>query len=175
ASTDPKDRLAGIRENRSLLDFATDDVSGLLRGLGPSDRTKLTEYLDAIRDIERRIHVAEEQSSRELPMVSRPVGIPATFEEHAKLMYDLQVLAYQCDLTRVTTFMQGHEQTTRTYPEIGIADAHHPLTHHGGNEEKIAKVIRINIFHIKMFAYFLDKLKSTPDGDGSLLDHSVIV
>jgi hypothetical protein len=173
-STDSKERLARIRRDRSILDFVTQDAAGFMRGLGSSDCTKLTEYLDAIRDVERRIQLAEEQASRKLPMAKRPVGIPATFEEHAKLMFDLQVLAYQCDLTRVTTFMMGHEQTTRTYAEIGIADAHHPLTHHGGDAAKIAKVIQINIFHAKMFAYFLEKLRSTPDGDGSLLDHSMI-
>jgi hypothetical protein len=175
-STDPRVRLAGIRSDHSILDFVTQDMADLLRGVGPSDRSKLSEYLDAIRDVERRIQLAEEQSSRKLPTLERPVGgIPATFEEHAKLMYDLQVLAYQCDLTRVTTFMVGHEQTTRTYAEIGIPDSHHPLTHHGGNAEKIAKVIRINMFHAKLFAYFLEKLRSTRDGDGSLLDHVMIV
>jgi hypothetical protein len=174
-STDPKARLIRIRRDHSILDYATHTLVSLMQGLGPSDCTKLTEYLDAIRDVERRIQLAEEQASRKLPTLERPVGIPATFEEHAKLMFDLQVLAYQCDLTRVTTFMIGHEQTTRTYAEIGIPDAHHPLTHHGGDAEKIAKVIQINIFHAKMFAYFLEKLRSTPDGDGSLLDHSIIV
>jgi hypothetical protein len=174
-STDPKERLARIRSDRSILDFATQSVARLLKGVGPSDRTKLTEYLDAVRDVERRIQLAEEQASRKPPMLERPIGIPATLEEHAKLMFDLQVLAYQCDLTRVATFMMGHEQTTRSYSEIGIPDAHHPLTHHGGDTEKIAKVIRINIFHAKMFAYFLEKLRSTPDGDGSLLDHSVVL
>jgi len=174
-STDPKERLARIRSDRSILDSLGPDVNGLLRGLGSGDSAKITEYLDAIRDVERRIHLAEEQSSRQLPMVERPFGIPATFEEHAKLMYDLQALAYQCDLTRVTTFMLGHETTTRAYPELGIPDSHHPLTHHGGDPDKIAKVIKINTHHIKMLAYFLDKLKSTPDGDGSLLDHTIIL
>jgi Protein of unknown function (DUF1552) len=174
-STDPKERLARIQRNRSVLDSAMQAVAELVRGIGASDCTKLTEYLDAIRDVERRIQLAEEQASRKLPMLERPVGIPATFEEHAKLMFDLQALAYQCDLTRVTTFMIGHEQTTRTYSEIGIPDAHHPLTHHGGDAAKIAKVIKINIYHAKMFAYFLEKLQSTPDGDGSLLDHCIIV
>jgi uncharacterized protein DUF1552 len=175
-STDPKERLARIRSQRSLLDFVTEDVADVMSSVGQSDRSKITEYLDAIRDVERRIQLAEQQSSRKLPVVDRPTGgIPATFEEHAKLMFDLQVLAYQCDLTRVTTFMMGHEQTTRTYPEIGVPDSHHPLTHHDGDPDKIAKVIRINLFHTKLLAYFLDKLRSTPDGDGSLLDHSLIL
>jgi hypothetical protein len=174
-STDPKERLSRIRKERSILDFVTDDVSRLLRGLGPSDATKVTEYLDAIRDVERRIQVAEAQSSQELPVLERPVSLPATFKEHAELMFDLQVIALQCDLTRIITFMMGHEQTNRAYSEIGIPDSHHPVTHHGGNAEKIAKVIKINTFHIQSFAYFLQKLRSTPDGNGNLLDHSMIV
>src|SRR2546425_6015 len=120
-STDPKVRLARIRSERSILDSLFQDASGILRGLGSSDRTKVTEYLDAIRDVERRIQLAEEQSSRDLPVVERPMGgIPATFEEHAKLMLDLQALAFQTDMTRVATFMLGHETTTRSYPELGI-------------------------------------------------------
>lgn len=174
-STDPKDRLARIRKERSILDYATESLNGVMKGIGPSDQSKLTEYLDAIRDVERRIQLAEEQSSRKLPLVERPASIPATYEEHAKVMYDLQALAFQCDLTRVSTFMMGHEQTYRTYAEIGIPDSHHPLTHHGGDPDKIAKVIQINKFHAKLFAYFLNKLRSTPDGDGCLLDHCVIL
>ncbi|MBI4464009.1 MAG: DUF1552 domain-containing protein [Acidobacteria bacterium] len=174
-STDPAERLTRGREDRSLLDSAIRDAARLLAMLGPNDRAKLTEYLDAIRDVERRIQMAEEQASQELPMLDRPVGIPATFEEHVKLLFDLQVLAYQCDMTRVITFYMGREQSTRTYPEIGIADPHHPLTHHSGDAVKIAKVIQINSYHTKMFAYFLEKLRSTPDGDGSLLDHLMIV
>jgi hypothetical protein len=174
-STDPKLRRAQIEGQHSILDFVTQSVTDLLKSLGSSDRTKLTEYLDAIRDVERRIEIAEKQASKELPMLDRPVGIPASFREHAKLMYDLQVLAFQCDLTRITTFMKGHEQSFRPYAEIGIPDAHHPLTHHGGSTEKKIKVTRINTFHVEMLAYFLEKLRSTPDGDGSLLDHSVIV
>lgn len=174
-STDPKVRRAQIEGQRSILDFVTQGVTDLLKSLGSSDRTKLAEYLDAIRDVERRIEVAEKQTSQELPTVDRPIGIPATFREHAKLMYDLQVLAFQCDLTRITTFMKGHEQSFRPYAEIGIPDAHHPLTHHGGSAEKKVKVTRINTFHVEMLAYFLERLRSTPDGDGSLLDHSVIV
>ena len=174
-STDPKERLTRIQEDRSILDSATQDVARFVTRLGPSDRAKLTEYLDAIRDVERRIQMAEEQASQEPPLLDRPVGIPATFSEHAKLMFDLQVLAYQCDLTRVITFMMSRELSTRSYPEIGIADPHHPLTHHAGDPEKIAKVSQINMFHVKTFAYFLEKMRSTPDGDGSLLDHSMIV
>lgn len=175
-STDPKQRLARFQMQHSILDSLSQDVNGLVRGLGASDTSKLTEYLDAIRDVERRIQLAEEQSSRNLPVVDRPMGgIPARFDDHAKLMFDMQTLAYQCDLTRITTFMMGHETTTRAYPEIGIPDSHHPLTHHGGDKEKIAKVLKINTFHTTMLAYFLQKLSSVQDGDGCLLDHCIIL
>ena len=174
-STNAADRLARIREDRSILDFVNESVSQLLTGLGPSDQTKLTEYLDAVRDIERRIQLAEAQSARELPAVERPAGVPPTFEEHAKLMFDLQVLAYQSDITRVGTFMLGREQNTRVYAELGISDAYHPLTHHQGDPQKIAKVLEIDILHTKAVAYFMERMRSTPDGDGSLLDHSMIV
>jgi len=174
-TTDPAERLARIKKDRSILDAVTQDVARLQTGLGPTDRRKLTEYLDAVRDVERRIQKAEQQSSQELPTFARPVGIPATFEEHYQLMADLQVLAFQADKTRVTTFLVAHEQSTRPYPEIGISDPHHPLTHHSGNQEKIAKVIQINLYHAKMFSYYLEKMRSTPDGDGSLLDHSMII
>jgi len=174
-STDPISRLTRIREDRSILDVVNQKVARLEKDLGSSDRTKLDQYLDAIRDVERRIQKAEEQSGRELPVINQPAGVPATFEEHAKLMYDLQALAYQADLTRVISFMVAHESSTRAYPEIGVPDAHHPLSHHGGNPEKIALLIKVNIFHAKMFAYYLDKLAATPDGDGSLLDHVMIM
>jgi hypothetical protein len=175
-STDPKVRVARMKMQSSILDSLSEDVKGLVKGLGSSDSSKLTEYLDAIRDVERRIQLAEEQSSRNMPVVDRPMGgIPSTFGEHAKLMFDLQALAYQCDLTRVTTFMMGHETTTRAYPELGIPDSHHPLTHHGGDAEKMAKVLKINTFHTTMLAQFLDKLNSTPEGDGCLLDHCVVL
>jgi hypothetical protein len=174
-TTNPAERIARIRKDRSILDAVSQDVARLVTGLGPTDRRKLTEYLDAVRDVERRIQKAEEQSSQELPSMTRPVGIPATFEEHYKLMADLQALAFQADKTRVITFLVAHEQSTRAYPEIGIPDPHHPLTHHSGDQEKIAKVVQIQTYHAKMFAYFLEKMRSTPDGDGSLLDHMMIV
>ena len=174
-STDPAERLVRIQKNRSLLDSVIEAAAQLQRRLGASDRAKVSEYLDAIRDVERRIHMAEEQSSRELPLVERPSGIPAAFDEHAKLMFDLQVLAFQCDLTRMVTFMMGREQSDRTFRECGVPDAHHGLTHHQNDPVKIAKVAKINILHSQMFAYLLEKLQSTPDGDGSLLDHSMIV
>ena len=174
-STDPAARLARIQEDRSILDAVTQKVGRLHRELGPRDRTKLDQYLEAIRDVERRVRMAEEQSGRSLPVMDQPGGIPTTFEEHAKLMYDLQLLAFQADLTRVISFMVAHESSTRAYPEIGVPDAHHPLSHHGGNAEKIAMLIKVNMYHMKMFAYYVDRLAATPDGDGSLLDHVTIM
>ena len=143
--------------------------------LGAGDRVKLSQYLDSVRDIERRIQRAEQDIDQVLPVVERPVGVPPTYEEYAKLMFDLQVLAYQADLTRVITFMLGREISLRPYPEIGVPDPHHPLTHHMGDPEKIQKVAKINLFHNQMFAYYLDKLHGTPDGDGSLLDHMIVL
>ena len=174
-STDPAERRARLRKDRSILDLVTQDVARLQTRLGARDRAKLTEYLDSIRDIERRIQIAEDQSSRELPSVERPVGVPPTFTAHCKLMTDLQILAFQTDMTRVITFMMGREQNTRVYNELGIKDAYHPLSHHQNNPDKIAQVHQIDILHSQMFAYFLEKMRSTPDGDGSLLDHSMVV
>jgi len=174
ASTDIAEQKAVLRRSNSILDSLREATGDLLRQLGPNDRTKLSEYLDSVRDIERRIEVAEQQSSRELPLMQRPAGVPDTFEEHAKLMFDLQVLAFQADLTRMITFMMGREKTERPYPEIGVPDAHHPLTHHGGDRQKIEKVVQIEALHSKVFAYYLNKLQSTPDGEGSLLDHLII-
>jgi hypothetical protein len=174
-TSDPAERLSRIQKDRSLLDSLVGDVARFEAKLGAADRAKLDGYLESIRDVERRIQRAEEQASREVPTLERPIGTPATFEEHAKLMFDFQVLAYQCDLTRVTTIMMAKESSGRAYPEIGIPDPHHPLTHHQGDAEKIGKVVKINSYHIKTFAYFLEKLRSIPDGDGNLLDHSVIL
>ncbi|MSO46167.1 MAG: DUF1552 domain-containing protein [Acidobacteria bacterium] len=176
-TTDRSVRLARIRRDRSLLDSIAQDVADLQRGLGAGDRDKLAEYLDAVRDVERRVTMAEQQSEREVPTLERPVGIPASYEDHAKLMFDLQVLAFQSDLTRVTTFMMGREGTygSRPYPEIGIVDMHHTLSHHQNDADKIAKLVQINRYHMTMFAYFLEKLRSTPDGDGNLLDHSALM
>jgi hypothetical protein len=173
-STDAREQRASFRRNRSILDSVNDAMADLARELGPADRTKLAEYTHSIRDIERRIEVTERQSSRELPWVERPVGIPATYQEHAKLMADLQVLAFQADITRVITFMMGREKTNRPFPEIGIADAHHPLTHHAGNQSKIDKVLQIEALQSELFAYYVEKLQATADGDGSLLDHSIV-
>jgi hypothetical protein len=174
-STDARTRLARIRQDRSVLDSVRDEVAHLQGALGAGDRTKLVEYLEAIRDVERRIQKAEEQSDKELPVVEHPAGIPATYDEHVKLMCDLQVLAYQVDLTRVVTFMLGREFSGVTYPQIGVPDAHHPITHHQQEVEKVAKVAKINHYHVTQFAYLLEKLQSTPDGDGSLLDHTIMM
>jgi hypothetical protein len=176
ASTDPSARLARIESDRSLLDSVTEKVADLQRGLGAPDRVKLAEYLEAVRDIERRIQKAEGQSARELPLVDAPSGsIPASFDDYAKVMLDLQVLAYQSDLTRVITFMIGKELSNRTYPEIGVPDPHHPLSHHQNDPQKLEKLSRVNILHAQLFAYYLEKLASTPDGDGSLLDQIVLL
>ena len=174
-STNPAERRDRIEEDRSILDFLSEDVGRILPTIGPSDRSKLTEYFDAIRDIERRVQMAETQSGRELPTVERPIGIPETFSEHVKLLMDLQILALQTDLTRVSTFMMGRESNPRVYSELGISDSYHPLTHHQHDPAKIAKCIQIDTLHTKLLAYFLDKLRSTHDGDGSLLDHTMLI
>jgi hypothetical protein len=174
-STDPAMWRLRRQEDRSILDGLTRKVSRLKQELGPGDRSKLDEYVEAIRDVERRIQKAEEQSARELPAIDQPAGVPSSFEEHAKLMFDLQALAYQADLTRVSTFMMSHETSQRAYPEIGVPDAHHPLSHHGGDAEKIAKLVKVNLYHARLFAYYVEKLRSTADGEGSLLDHVTII
>lgn len=174
-STDSADRLASLREQRTILDFVRGDLARLRADLGAADRRKLEEYVHSIRDLERRIDRAEAQSDMPLPKVDRPGGVPGNFTAHAKLMIDLQVLAFQADLTRVTTFMIGREGTWRSYPDIGVPDAHHAMTHHSHDPEKIAKVILINKHHVAMFAYMLERMRSIPDGDGTLLDHSMLV
>ena len=173
-STDPKVRRARMREQSSILDAVSEDVSRLSRSLGQSDRVKVGAYLDAVRDVERRIELAG-QDDQEVPTAARPMGVPASFAEHAALMYDLQLLAYQTDRTRVITFMIGHELSGRTYPEAEVYEAHHPLSHHKEVPETLAKLTRINTHHVSLFASFLEKLRSTPDGDGSLLDHVMIM
>lgn len=171
ASTDPKVRLARLRQQRSVLDSVSEEVAHLQGTLPQSDRMKLTEYLEAVRDVEQRIQIAEAQSDQELPLVDHPAGIPARWEDHVNLMFDLQVLAFQCDFTRVITLMLGHEHSGMTYPQIGVPDAHHPISHHQQEPEKVAKVAKINAYHVQMFARLLQKLQATPDGDGTLLDH----
>ena len=175
SSTDPKARRARIRQDKSVLDSVIEEAATLKGSLGPGDGVKLVEYLDAIRDVERRIQRAEEQSGRELPLVDHPAGVPDSFDDHVKLMCDLQVLAYQADLTRVVTFMLGREFSGVTYPQIGVPDAHHPITHHQQEPEKIVKVAKINAYQVTKFAYLLDRLRATPDGDGTLLDHATLI
>jgi hypothetical protein len=174
-STDPKARRARIAQDKSVLDSVIEEASTLKGSLGQNDRVKIVEYLDAIRDVERRIQRAEEQSARELPIVEHPAGVPATFDDHVQLMCDLQVLAYQADLTRVVTFMLGREFSGVTYPQIGVPDAHHPITHHQQEPEKIVKVAKINAYQVTKFAYLLERMRATPDGDGSLLDHATLI
>ncbi len=174
-STDPKVRLARLRENRSILDALIQDVARLRKRLASADRGKIDQYLEAIRDVERRIQMAEAQSDRELPDLAGPVGTPEKFSDYYKLLVDLQVLAWQSDMTRVCTFQIGHEMSNRAYPELGFGDSHHSVTHHQGDTEKIEKTIQVNIFHAQMLSYYLEKLQSTPDGDGSLLDHSILL
>ena len=170
----PEQRRAALSRKASLLDWVREDANRLQAELGPADRTKVGQYLDSIREVERRIQNAEQAATeRELPDLDRPVGVPVKYADHAKLMFDLQVLALQADITRVVTFQLARETSTRTYPEAGVPEPHHPLTHHGNNPEKIAKVAKINAFHVSLFAAFLEKLKATQDGDGSLLDHSL--
>jgi Protein of unknown function (DUF1552) len=167
-------RLAELRKSGSILDWMTDDMARLRRELGPGDRTKLTQYLDSVREVERRIQRAEQQSDQTLlPDLERPVTVPAIWEDHVKLMFDLQVLALQADMTRIITFQLARETSTRTYPQIGVPEPHHPVSHHTNNPEKLVKLAKINAYHVSLFGYLVEKLHETPDGDGSLLDHSI--
>lgn len=174
-STDARVRAARLKQDRSLIDSVNDRVSQLQRKLGAADNRKVDDYLAALRDVERRIQKAEEQSSKELPDVHQPAGIPDGFDEQVRLLYDLQLLAYQSDLTRVITFLYGREQTGRPYPQIGVPEPHHPLTHHQNDPVKMEKCTRIQRHHIALFAEYLEKLQKTPDGDGSLLDHVILL
>ena len=172
----PDERLDRMKRKRSLLDRVNSDLARLQRSLGPSDRLRISEYLDAVREVERRIQMAEEQNSNStLPVPNRPIGIPSQYDDHLRLLYDLQWLAYQGDLTRVFSLMYGRELNSRSYPEIGISEPHHGLSHHGDRPEQIEKFSRLNTYQVQLFAYFLDKLRSTPDGDGNLLDHTILL
>jgi Protein of unknown function (DUF1552) len=174
-TTDPQVRSSLREDDRSILDVVNGSVKRLRAKLGGPDRGKIDQYLDAVRDVERRMQLAEAQGDRDLPQLTAPVGIPGVFSDYYKLMADLMVLAWQTDMTRICTFQIGHEMSGRAYPELGFGDSHHSVTHHHGDPEKIAKTAQINTFHTKMLAYYLDKLRSTSDGDGSLLDHSMIL
>jgi len=174
-STDWKAREARLRQRKSILDSVTEKLASLRRDLGNGDRTKIDEYSESVRDVERRIAKAEEQSDLELPALEQPQGAPPVFEDHLALMLDLQLLAFQSDLTRIVTFMIGKEQSARPYPQIGVPEAHHPLSHHNDVPEIIAHMSKINRYHTELFSRYLAKLRATPDGDGSLLDHITIL
>jgi hypothetical protein len=166
------ERAAALRKRASLLDTLADEIARLQQTLGPADRHTVDQYLSSIREVERRIQKAESDAQdNPLPDLDRPTGVPASYAEHARLMFDLQVLALQGDITRVVTFQLARETSNRTYPEIGVPDPHHPLTHHGNDPEKIAKMAKINRFHVSLFAQFLEKLHATPEANGTLLDH----
>jgi len=174
-STDRKAREARLRQRKSILDSVAEKLASIKSDLGAGDRTKVDEYIEAVRDVERRIQKAEEQSDVALPAVEQPQGAPPVFEDHLALMLDLQLLALQSDLTRVMTFMIGKEQSARPYPQIGVPEAHHPLSHHNDIPELIAHMSKINRYHVELFSKYLAKLRATPDGDGTLLDHVTIL
>ena len=174
-TTDPTVRQRELEFNGSVLDSVLEEVGGLRQSLGTVDRRKVTEYLDAVRDIERRIQMAAGQADTALTVVDKPVGIPETFEQHAQLMFDLQLLAFQTDLTRVFTYVMARESSVRSYPEIGVPDSHHPLSHHQNNPEKLAKQAKLNSFHLQQLAAFLEKLRATTEGDHTLLDTTMVL
>jgi hypothetical protein len=168
--------MARLESQKSVLDYVTGSLSRLRMTLGVGDKRKLEEYLEAVRDIERRIQLAEEQNvTMRLPLIERPRAVPDDYGEYARLMIDMQVVAWQTDMTRVASFMLGRDGSNRAYREIGISDGHHSISHHQSDPEKVEKLIKIDEFHVSMFAYLLDKLKQTPDGDGTLLDHSLVL
>ena len=171
-STDPQARRARLKRQGSIIDSVLEKVDRLQGDLGRRDRAKLDEYLTAVREIERRIQNAEAQG-RELPLVESPAGIPVSYDDHARLMFDMQALALQTDTTRVITFQIGREQSGATYPQIGVSDSHHPISHHGGDKNKIASLAKINAYHTTLFSYFLEELATTSDGDGTLLDNVI--
>ncbi|HYR87433.1 MAG TPA: DUF1552 domain-containing protein [Terriglobia bacterium] len=174
-STDRTAREARLRQHKSILDSVTDKLASLRKDLGSQDQAKVDQYAEAVRDVERRIQRAEEQRDLELPTLEQPQGAPPVFEDHLALMLDLQLLAFQSDLTRVISFMIAKEQSARPYPQIGVPEAHHPLSHHNDIPELIAKMSKINRYHVQLFSQYLSKLRATPDGDGSILDHLMIM
>jgi hypothetical protein len=170
------ERLARTSEDRSILDAIAKDATSLELQVGASDRSTLTQYLDNVREIERRIQRAGQTSTDEaLALPDRPAGVPFDYEEHIKLMYDLMALAYQANVTRVTTFMVAREVSNRTYPQVGVTDGHHAISHHQNRPEKMEKNVHIQTYNVGLFKYFLDRMAQTPDGDGSLLDHTVLL
>jgi hypothetical protein len=174
-STDRAARIARLQRDRSILDFVGGQMRGLEMVLGPKDKSKVEEYFDSVRDIERRIQMAELQNTRELPVVDQPVGVPADYGQHAKLMMDLLALAYQTDMTRISTFMMGREVSARAYPEIGVPDSHHPLSHHQDEPAKLDRLHKINEYHFQQFAYLVKKLDNMREGDGTMLDNTLFL
>jgi hypothetical protein len=169
-----EERLARAREDRSILDALTEEIAGLRRRLGASDRSKLGQYFDAVRDVEQRILKAESTNS-DFSVPEQPVGVPETFKEYIELMFDLQALAFQADITRVSSLMMARENVNRSYPEIGLPEAHHSISHHGNNPEKMKDYTKLNTYHVETLAYYLNKLQSIPDGDSNLLDNTVVL
>ena len=174
-TSDRAAREARLRQHKSILDSVTEKLADLRRELGQQDQVKVEEYAESIRDVERRIQKAEQQSGVELPTLEQPQGVPPVFEDHLALMLDLQLLAFQSDLTRVITFMIGKEQSARPYPQIGVPEAHHPLSHHENKPELVEHMSKINRYHTQLFSKYLGKLRATPDGDRTLLDHMTIL
>ena len=170
------ERRAEMRRDQSILDSVTDDMARLVRSLGASDRARVDQYVDAVREVERRIQRAEAQAGEStFTLPDRPVGIPEAYDDHARLLFDLLLLTYQADITRVFSLQLGREQSARTFPWIGVNEGHHAVSHHQDDPEKMASIAKINTYHIELLAYFVDKLAATPDGDGSLLDHSMVL
>jgi hypothetical protein len=170
------ERRVQVQDDRSILDSVKESVASLQRRLSPSDRAKVSGYLDAMREIERRIQVAESQSGEQaLDLPDRPIGVPEAYDDHAKLMFDLAAIAFQADVTRVFTLLLGREQTNRPYPNIGVPESHHSISHHQNDPVKLGKAAKINTYHIELLARFAEKLRDTPDGDGTLLDHSMML
>jgi hypothetical protein len=174
-STDRNARLSRIEQDRSILDYVNDQLLALQKQIGTSDNVRLDEYTESVRDVERRIQMAEDQNSRELPVVDQPIGIPADYQEHARLMMDMLALAYQTDLTRVSTFMLAKEVSGRSYPEIGVADSHHPVSHHQDEPAKLERLHKINEYHFRQFAYLVDRLSKLPEGSGNMLDNTLFL
>src|SRR5262245_38114600 len=168
-------RLARMQNDPSMLDSVQQDGKDLQGGLGPKDRARLGDYLENVREIEKRIQKAEKQATTEVTVPDAPIGVPESFEEHVGLQFDLLALAYEANVTRVFTFMLSRDASQRVYPNIGIAEPHHSMSHHGNNPEKLANLVKLNTYHMSLFAKFVKKLKETPDGDGSLLDHSLVM
>ena len=174
-SASPADRARRVQQRKSILDLVQERTQRLIGDLGAADRRKIDEYLTGIREIEQRIQMAEKDQRQFTPNIEKPAGVPVAFADYIKLMFDLQVLAFQADVTRVSTLLFGREASVRTYGEIGVSDPHHPLSHHRNLPENHEKLTKINTYHTSLYAYFLDKMKATKDGDGTLLDHSMLV